>query len=516
MSLAFSSEEFGFAFRSSKSSMHQKPTDETPFCIAILADFGGRGNRGLCETGESLAGRRRIMVDVDNIENLPAKLGVQLHIPIGSGGEVKMQFKELDDFHPDRIFDQLELLQELKAIRNRLQNPATFTEAAGQLQSWITGKPDADKPHAPKADDVSAWSQETNDDMLARLLEKQPGQQPSTSPGLFPSVEAFIRQAVEPYIVPAPDPRQGDLVRQVDQALSGQMRAILHHLDFQRLESAWRTLHFLVSQVETDETLKLYVIDITKAELSADLSSNELQSTGTYRLLVEQSVGTPGAGPWALLLGDYVFDQSEEDVSLLRKLAGVAQAAGAPFLATASPHFAGCESLAAAPDPDDWQCQGHPDLVRQWREFRQSPQSAFIGLALPRFLLRLPYGKNTEPIDQFEFEELTDVPDHNRYLWGNPAAICTYLLAAAFRECGWSLTDGLRCDVTGLPMHVYKTDDQTNVTPCAEIFLTERAMQILIDKGLIPLLSFKGRDTVRVARFQSIAEPPTPLAGRWR
>ncbi len=151
-----------------------------------------------------------------------------------------------------------------------------------------------------------------------------------------------------------------------------------------------------------------------------------------------------------------------------------------------------------------------------WQELRNSPEAASIGLLIPRLLLRLPYGKDTEPIDRFDFEELSSGINHEQYLWGNPAIVCACLLAAAFRTSGWSLTGELQQELTGLPMHVYKSNGETRITPCAETFLTERAMEILIGKGLVPMLSIKGRDAVRIARFQSIAEPSAPLAGRWQ
>jgi len=149
------------------------------------------------------------------------------------------------------------------------------------------------------------------------------------------------------------------------------------------------------------------------------------------------------------------------------------------------------------------------------RELRGSPEAASVGLFLPRFLLRVPYGRDTESLDSFDFEEFESAPEHEKYLWGGTAFVCACLLAAAFRDAGWSLTDALQQEVGGLPMHVYKCGGETRVTPCAETVLTDRAMQALIDKGLCPALSVKGRDSVRIARFQSIAAPPAPLAGRW-
>lgn len=515
MSTQFSSEKIGFELSTLTSFAPAKVRDKTPFRIAILADFSGRDNRGLSEVSLSLASSRLIPVDVDNIEELPTRLGTEIHIPISSedGPRIAIRFCELDDFHPDRIFDRLELFQKLRAARKRLQDPTTFAEAASEVRSWVADEPDSSESRAAEVESSQVESEESDSDTIERLL----GQRPKGSAKQFVDLETLIREAVKPYIVPAPHPQQAELVAQVDQAISGQMRALLHHPDFKGLEAAWRTLHFLVNQVETDESLKLYVGDISKAELAADLASaDRLQSTGTYRFLVEQSVGMQGAEPWAILVGCYEFDKTKEDVNLLRGLAKVAQAAGAPFLAAASSHFADCESIALTPDPDDWRWQTDPVAAQLWQELRNSPEAASIGLLIPRLLLRLPYGKDTEPIDRFDFEELSCNADHEQYLWGNPAIVCACLLAAAFRTSGWSLTGELQQELTGLPIHVYKSNGETHITPCAEAFLTERAMEILIGKGLVPLLSIKGRDAVRIARFQSIAEPSVPLAGRWQ
>jgi len=515
MPTQFSSEKMDFELSTLTSFAPAKVRDKRPFRIAILGDFSGRANRGLGEISLSLASNRLIQVDVDNIEELPAQLGTEIHVPIGGedGPRIGVRFCELDDFHPDKVFDRVEVFQTLKATRKLLQDSTTFAEAASQVRSWIAGEPDSGESRAAEVQSSQVESEESDSDTIERLL----GQRPKGSAKQFVDLETLIREAVKPYIVPAPHPQQAELVAQVDQAISGQMRALLHHPDFKGLEAAWRSLHFLVNRVETDENLKLYVGDISKAELAADLTSaDRLQSSGLYRLLVEQSGGIQGAEPWSILAGFYTFDKTKEEVDLLRRLAQLARAAGAPFLAGASSHFAGCESIALTPDPDNWQWQTDSVAEQRWQELRNSPEASSLGLVLPRLLLRLPYGKDTEPIEGFDFEELSGYADHEKYLWGNPAIVCACLLVAGFRTSGLSLTGELQQELVGLPMHVYKSNDQTQVTPCAETFLTERAMEILIDKGLMPLLSIKARDSVRVARFQSIALPNAPLAGRWQ
>jgi len=530
MSINFTSGNIEFAFRTSKSAAPGQPSDDTPFCLAVLGDFSGRSNRGLCETGAALAARRPIIVDVDNFDRLPGKLGAEIHIPVGGeeGSRIAIGFAELDDFHPDSLFDKIDMFQKLKSLRRRLQDTSTFAEAAAEVRLRYVDQTATDQATADQATDDGTSTapveakldkkSEADADTIERLLGKPAtAKQPTHIAGKIADVDALIRDAVKPYIVPGPDPQQDELVGQIDQAVSGQMRGILHHPDFQQIEAAWRNLHFFVSNVETDETLKLYVIDISREELAADLTEAEsLSQSGVYRLLVERSVSVPGADPWAVLLGCYSFDQTAEDITLLQKLAGVARAAGAPFLTAAHPHFAGCESFAATPDPDNWQWQPEAATTQKWHEFRTSPNAASLGLALPRFLLRLPYGRDAESVERFDFEELPDKSAHEKYLWGNSAVLCTYLLAQAFRMSGWSLTNALQTEVMGLSMYVYESAGEKQIVPCAENYLTERAMQSLIAKGLIPMLSVKGRDSVQVPRFQSVGDPPSSLAGRWQ
>jgi type VI secretion system protein ImpC len=139
-----------------------------------------------------------------------------------------------------------------------------------------------------------------------------------------------------------------------------------------------------------------------------------------------------------------------------------------------------------------------------------------VGLALPRFLLRLPYGEKTAPVESFAFEEMPDAPAHEDYLWGNAAFACTLLLAESFKNQGWAMRPpGAISDIDGLPLHAYELDGQSQLKPCSEILLTDDAVECILENGLMPLVALKGRDLVRLARFQSIAEPPRPLAGPW-
>jgi type VI secretion system protein ImpC len=303
----------------------------------------------------------------------------------------------------------------------------------------------------------------------------------------------------------------------VDQATSGLMRALMHHADFQALEAAWRAVFFLVRRVETDAQLKIYLLDVSKTELIADLASlHDLSQAGIYKLLVEKTVGAPGAEPWALIAGHYTFNPTRDDAALLGRLAKIASAAGAPLLSAASPRLLGCASFAGAANPREWGGPKDAESAQAWEALRKLPEALSVGLALPRFLLRLPYGKKTDSTERFDFEEVAQTPDHEEYLWGHPAMVCALLLAQAFTANGWNLRPGVNAEIDGLPLHIYKTEGIARAKPCGETLFTDEAVEAILERGFMPLVSQKERDSIRLARFQSFADPLAALSGRWR
>jgi type VI secretion system protein ImpC len=296
------------------------------------------------------------------------------------------------------------------------------------------------------------------------------------------------------------------------------MRTVLHHPTFQALETIWRGLSFVVDRLETDSQLQLYLLDLAKSELAADLlTRDDLQETMLYRILVQEAVRTPGAHPWAVVGGVYTFDRTTEDVAMLERIANLSKEAGAPFLSAASPAIVGCPSFGTTPDPNAWKVFATQERGQEsWDRLRHLPEAAYVGLALPRFLLRLPYGQETEPISAFTFEEMVGVPNHEDCCWGNPLFACLVLLGQAFSESDWEMRPGSIKDIEGLPIHVYQDDSGETVTkPCAEVLFTEETVDMLLERGLMPLISFKNQDHVRLARFQSLTSRPTSLMGRW-
>jgi type VI secretion system protein ImpC len=497
------------------------PEPETPFRILILGDFSGRVNRGVFRAGSAIASRNPLLVDRDNFDEVMARLGVEINLPIAESDSpaVAIPFGGLDDFHPDRIYERVEVFQALRQTRQRLEDPRTFAETATELQS---GEEPATTPksHEPPSDQSSSAPELpplSKSDLLDQVLGKTEGKPQEMRPSSPASGwESYLKEIVRPYLVPDTDLQQSVLIAGVDEAIAEMMRTILHHPDFQAIEAAWRALHFLVSRLETGTELKLYLLDISKDELAADLTAaEELQSTGTYRLLVEKTVETFGGEPWSVLAGNYTFDQTREDAELLGRMAKIARQAGAPFISAASAYVLGCESLAETPDPHEWQRLADKTGSQAWEALRKLEEASYIGLAFPRLLLRLPYGAESEPTEQFDFEEMPALPEHEFYLWGNPCFACVCLLAQAFSYYGWGFRPGAVQDIEGLPLHVYQEQGESSLKPCAEVLFTERAVNIMLDKGLMPLLSFQNQDTVRLARFQSSADPEAPLAGRW-
>jgi len=358
-------------------------------------------------------------------------------------------------------------------------------------------------------------SDEADKDTFSRLLGGTPKAQ-SATPQPASGIDALIRGIIAPHIVPDAPPFQAQYVASVDAATGDEMRRVLHHADFQALESLWRGVHWLVSNLELGETLKLYVLDVSKAEALADVRAvgGDIEKSALYRLLVEKESRTAGGEPWSVIAGDYAFGLDGPDVGLLACLGAIASHAGGPFLAAAKPALAGFDSPASMPDARDWRAAGD-EAFEAWRELRESLIAPWIGLALPRMLLRLPYGKATEPVEAFDFEELGAARDHERYLWASGAYACTLLIGRAFLSRGWEMEPGDELDVADLPAHTYSEDDEKRMQPCAETNINDRAGQALLERGLIALLSYKNRNAIRVMRLQSIADPPQPLSGPW-
>lgn len=479
-----------------------------PLRILIMADLSGRSQREPSTALVDLASRPLLTVNADNLNAVMARLAPKLRLPPStetSGTSIAINFARIDDFHPDALYQRLEIFQALRRTRARLLNPASFAQAVAELSPAPT--PIKSEPTSPAENDIA---------LIERLLGRTPSQPTArqVDPGTA-SINALLKAIVQPHIVHT-DPHQSAWVAAVDAAIGEQLRAILHQPAFQALEAAWRSVHGLVTNLDGD-AVRIDLLDVTRQELLLDLraAAGDPKATGLYTLLIDREVRMHDGRSWSLLIGDYGFGAAAEDIALLATLGTVAAHAGGPFLAAATPSALGCESVAALADPVSWAPLPGED-EQNWRQLRTSAIAPWIGLAVPRILLRLPYGQRTDPIEQFAFEEMPGGRDPAAYLWGNPAFACARLIAAAFIENGWGDGPGDILELDDLPAHVYEDSGERVLQPDTETLLGERALQHILERGFMPILGHRQRNAVRLARFQSLADPPAPLAGPWQ
>jgi type VI secretion system protein ImpC len=484
--------------------------------ILVLGDFSARGLNGGSADQTDISQRKLYPVDLDSLDQVLGRIAPELTFSTGTGRTASVAFSSIDDFHPDTLFRSVPQYDELRDIRVRLHNRDTFPEAAVQLRKLLSLQvpptPSAEQA-APVAD---AAVTENDSETFERLLGSPASSTPQAGQSALSAVDRLIGAAVREHIIPEVDAGQQVYYDAADQALGDLMRRILHHSGFQELEALWRSVAFLISRLELDEHLQLVLLDATKDELMVDarLAGTELEQTELYRLLIERGVLVAGTDPWSLIVGQYCFDSSEDDTRLLAMLGNVAAHAGGPFLAQACATLLGCECLPATPNPHDWTAVD-PEGQQRWNALRASSAAQWIGLALPRMLLRLPYGPDTDEIDSFAFQEVTDASGREQFLWGNPAIGCAALIGQAFTDRGWQMAPGDVLDIGDMPAYSYRADDGQQMLPCAEVYLSETAADKILAQGLMPIVSLRNTNTVRLLRFQSIASPAQALMGAW-
>jgi len=304
------------------------------------------------------------------------------------------------------------------------------------------------------------------------------------------------------------------IIAQIDTKLTEQINLILHHEDFQKIEGAWRGLHYLINNTETDEMLKIRFMDISKNELGKTLKrykGTAWDQSPLFKKVYEAEYGQFGGEPFGCLVGDYHFDQTPPDVELLGEMSKVAAAAHAPFIAGASPTVMQMDSWQELANPRDLtKIFGTPEYAG-WRSLRESEDARYIGLAMPRYLSRLPYGPKTSPVEEFDFEEDTGSADHSRYTWANAAYAMAVNINRSFKLYGWcSRIRGVESggSVEGLPTHTFPTDDGGVDMKCpTEIAISDRREAELAKNGFMPLVHRKNSDFAAFIGAQSLQKP---------
>jgi type VI secretion system protein ImpC len=454
---------------------------ETPFRMLVMGDFGGHQARGELRGLRDLRPRR---VDLDSFATVMGAIAPRLSIAVGDQPPFELAVSELDHFHPDHLFRTLDFFAPMRELRRQLQDGQAFERAAALL-----GQASAATASPPAASDAD----------LERLLGRAgTGPAPVASP--LAAVDALVRRAVAPHVVGKADPRQAQLIAAVD-GMSGElMRALLHDPAFQRLEALWRGLDRLVRGLELDESLQLFVLDVSRAELAADFAaSDNLSDSALYRVFV----GHNATVPWSLLVHAAPCSRRVEDAVLLGRLGALAQEVDASVVA-------GLDWQAWLSEVDSLEEQ------RACAALRSSPAASSIAVATPGMLLRLPYGKGGEPVESFAFTEQTSLPAHERYLWGSAGFALAELLAKSFSEAGgWDFSPGDNATLEDLPVHVFNQDGDSEESPPTQAWVTEAKADQILKDGFVPMMQVKGRGQIRVPRIQSIASPPAALSGRW-
>lgn len=305
-----------------------------------------------------------------------------------------------------------------------------------------------------------------------------------------------------------------NIIAAIDKKMTDQVNLILHNEDFQKLEGAWRGLHYLVNNTETDEMLKIRVMNISKKELAKTLKKYKGTSwdqSPIFKRLYEEEYGQFGGEPFGCLVGDYHFDHSAPDVQLLGQIAQISAACHSPFIAGVSPSTLQMDSWSELSNPRDLtKIFGTPEYAA-WRSLRESDDSRYIGLAMPRFLARQPYGANTDPVDEFDFEEDTEGSDSSKYAWANSAYAMAVNINRSFKMYGWcSRIRGIESGgaVEGLPVHTFPTDDGGVDMKCpTEIAISDRREAELAANGFMPLIHKKNSDFAAFIGAQSLQKP---------
>lgn len=433
------SEKFQFQFELGREP--GKKREQAPMRLLMLGDFSGQSAIGRTP----LPDRKPVRIDIDQLWKVANAMAPRCMTTAGD-----IELRDLEDLHPDRLFDRLKLFSALKEKRSQ---PAPTGEGS-PLAALLGGAPTPAAP-APEASDKSG-------------------------------IEALLHQAIAPHIVP--DTRAQDRAWQqaIDAAISDQMRQLLHDPAFQSLEANWRGVDWLVSNLDCDGLLQLFLFDVSREELTEDLGgAGSIKDSSLLAALRAE-------GQWSALLSLETFGPQDADISLLAGLGAIGSLLGGPCIANAARTL--------------WNPSEGADLDA-WQLLRESEVAPWIGLVAPRLLMRQPYGKRSDPLDRFEFEELDGEPAHEHFLWAPGSLGIALLLGRSYEQAdGWNFVLGTERDLEDLPM-VTRIDrhGDPELLPCAEVFLSDAESESLMDRGLMNWISHRHQNAVLLHRFGSIS-----------
>ena len=525
---------------------------ELPFVVGVMADLSGNLAEPLPEFGD----RKFIQIDRYNYDQVMKTIRPRLAFKVAdrlTDDEnfemgVELRFESMDDFHPERLAEQVIPLRKLLGIRWRLFDLTTIlrgNDGLYELLQDVVSSPEKletlGKETSVEASENDVLIEESK--RVVSMEDKEWRQSETFNKGQFreeqsllspiiaeenPATEQiqqarvkelvgeFVSQLMKGTMASAEDPGAMIYTRiaQIDKSISDQLNEIMHHADFQHLEAAWRGLYYLVVSTETDTMLKIRVMDASKEDLYKTLK--DYMGTGwdmspVFTKVYGEEYGQFGGEPYGCLVGDYYFDHRPPDVELLGEMAKIAAAAHAPFITGASSSVMQMESWEELSSPADLAKIFGDTKYAAWRSLRDSEDSRYLGLAMPRFLARLPYGAKTVPVEKFDFEEETEAADSRKYLWANAAYAMATNITRAFAYYRWcSRIRGVDSGgaVEGLPVHTFPTDDGGLDMKCpTEIGVSDRREAELAKLGFMPLIHRKNSDFAAFISAQSLQKP---------
>lgn len=449
--------------------------------ILAVGDFQGRASRGVQEP-KPIHQRRPLEVDRDNLEERLSKLDVTVRLDSGE----ELTFRELEDFEPDSFVSALRSFDELRSMRRRLNQPATFDAAARELGALAEEARDEPQGGLPEnAPGQAPEGIEMPEGLLSAALE-QTEERAQEAAGGASMIESLARQWAAPFVVPQKDPRLPELLSAVDGGMQARARSVLQDAAFRGAESAWRGLDRLTRGLETGPGLKVEILDVTREELL--VAGDSLRYFG----------GAGEAPPPNAVVLLHRFGADEEEMALLGSLAAAAASQGAILVADASPELVGAAGDRLGADVGDWE-GGVPDALRGI----QSAHGNSVVLVPNRMLMRLPYGKRGSSVEGFQLEEI-DGTDWASAPWSSGAWAVAYALGVGQPE-GVDLRRAVEID--RMPVALVDTGDGLEQIPCAEVTLGDSAIETLVSRGFTALRCARGADSIHVG-------PLVPLRGR--
>ena len=527
-----------------------------PFRILLLGDFSGSSlgaNQPASSTDNSAKPWRPRRIDIDNWQDVLNKIAPHLQLPLGST-PTEISFHTIDDFHPDTLYEKLPLFQQFRQWRRQLMQSSTFADAAREVRQWAeltTGEATESEPQSERNDEPVEKSKVVDSEDLPAYTDTSTSEPESAPPGLLDELlsrpvadhelaprsslpdrrmaeswEAALRKIVLPYCVEAIAPDRDALVASVDSAAEKLMRMLLHDPSFQELESLWRGVEwFLKEEVDEDSPLEIHLADCSwpslKEALAEGVAGDESPTTmsqpaapirqGQLASLLLPEPGTNLDQPrWQLVLGLFSVGTNEEDVTAMQRLGSHLALAQAQMILLAGPSVVGFGPDDQPAGVDDWPPLSSEEAQR-WDELQKDSSARWLGLIWPRFLMRLPYGRRSHPCESLQFEERGEDWRHTDYLWANSALLWGAAVARRIADSDGEVTTPESTELGGMPLDVFLEEGEMVAHPCTEVMLGERDIAALLARGIMPALSIRNSDAIRLTTFRSLSGDLLPM-----